>query len=76
MKKYFYIESVKKNDFIYNTYRNLTDESLIITSYNEDYNYYNVYCIINNSMIDIFDYIESKNKLLKKLYKKNILLLK
>lgn len=76
MKKYFYIESVKKDAFIYNTYRNLTDENLIITSYNEDYNYYNVYCMINNSMVDIFDYIESKNELLKKLYKKNILLLK
>ena len=76
MKKYFYIESINKGDFIYNTYKSLTDESLIITSYNEYYNYYNVYCMINNSMIDIFDYIESKNKLLKKLYKKNILLLK
>ena len=70
MKKYFYIESMKKDDFVYSTYRNLTDENLIITSYNEDYNYYNVYCIINNSIIDIFDYIESKNKLLKIIAKK------
>lgn len=74
MKKYYFVEKNKRDEFIYYTFKNLIDDTLITISYCMSWNYFNVYGLVNNNVIDIFDYIPSKKRLLKKLYKMNIIL--
>lgn len=73
MKKYFYIESINKGDFIYYSFKNFIDGTLITIGYNKEYNFYNCKVSSLYDAVSLF-HAESKREVLKKLYKYNILL--